>query len=294
MKIALLTGPVGWHAQELLRAAEEQGHALELNPISRLVGMVPLQCTEKEQFRDVRLDRFDAVIVRSMPLGSLEQVVFRMDVLHTLQELNIPVINPPRALEICIDKYLAGARLASAGLPIPVTMVCQTAEQSIEAFEALGNDVVVKPIFGSEGRGILRVSDPDLAWRTFKTLERTQSVLYLQEYVNHPGWDLRVFVLDGRVIACMKRFSNDDWRTNVARGGKGEVVTIGCHEEELALRAARATGVIVAGVDLLPNPKGGYYVLEVNGVPGWRELTRVCKIDIAGELIRWLIQKTNA
>ncbi|MGF1579927.1 MAG: RimK family alpha-L-glutamate ligase [Gemmataceae bacterium] len=289
MKIALLAGPIGWHAKALQHAAEGQGHRLEVVAFSRLVGVIGQTPKEAlERFREVSLDQFEAVLVRTMPLGSLEQVVFRMDALQTLEKNRVRVMNPPRTLEICIDKYLAGTRLVSAGLPFPKTAVCQTSEQSMEAFEFLGKDVVVKPIFGSEGRGILRVSDPDLAWRTFRTLERTQSVLYLQQYINHPGWDLRVFVLDGRVLASMKRHSDDDWRTNVARGGKCELATIGSLEEELALRATEATGVVVAGVDLLPNPEGGYFVLEVNGVPGWRALTRVCDVDIAGEMIRWL------
>src|SRR5439155_5366484 len=127
------------------------------------------------------------------------------------------VVNAPAALEASIDKYLASARLHAAGLPVPPTRVCQDAESALEAFNALGGDVVVKPLFGSEGRGMVRLTDAELAWRTFRTLERMQSVLYLQRFIAHPGWDLRAFILDGRVIAAMRRYSNGDWRTNVAQ-----------------------------------------------------------------------------
>src|SRR5437868_6668671 len=82
-------------------------------------------------------------------------------------------------------------------LRVPPTIVCQHADLALEAFTRLGGDVVVKPLFGSEGRGMVRLSDPDLAWRTFRTLERTQSVLYIQQFIAHPGWDLRIFVLGG-------------------------------------------------------------------------------------------------
>src|SRR5205807_4545231 len=126
------------------------------------------------------------VLVRTMPPGWLEQVVFRMDLLHSLQNARVRILNPPRACEICIDKYLATALLAADGLRVPATIVCQTAEAALAAFETLGRDVVVKPVFGSEGRGMLRVSDPELAWRTFRTLERTQSLIYLQEFIRHP------------------------------------------------------------------------------------------------------------
>src|SRR5262249_52632973 len=153
---------------------------------------------------------------------SLEQVVFRMDLLHQLQARGVPVVNPAAAIEACVDKYLATARLDAAGLQVPPTIVCQNADAALEAFTSLGGDVVVKPLVGSEGRGMVRVADLELAWRTFRTLERVQSVLYLQKFIAHPGWDLRAFVLGGRVLTAMRRRSAGGWRTNVAQGGKAE------------------------------------------------------------------------
>jgi ribosomal protein S6--L-glutamate ligase len=232
---------------------------------------------------------FDAVVVRTMPPGSLEQVVFRMDVLHRLQARGVPVLNPPAALETCVDKYLASARLEAAGLRVPPTLVCQHADDALEAFATLGGDVVVKPLFGAEGRGMMRIADPDLAWRTFRTLERLQSVLYLQRYIAHPGWDLRVFVLAGRVLAAMRRHANGGWRTNVAQGGRGEAVHLTVEEEHLALAAAAAVGAPVCGVDLLPGPAGEWYVLEVNAVPGWRALAPATGVDVAAEVVRFAV-----
>jgi RimK family alpha-L-glutamate ligase len=148
--------------------------------------------------------------------------------------------------------------------------------------------VVVKPLFGSEGRGMVRISDPELAWRTLRAIERAQSVLYLQKYVDHPGWDLRVFVLGGRVLTAMRRHANGDWRTNVAQGGRGETVRATAAEEQLALAAAAAVGADVAGVDLLPAPDGSYFILEVNAVPGWRALTKTTGVDVAREVLKFL------
>jgi len=189
---------------------------------------------------------------------------------------------------ICAAGYPETHRaIEAAGLRVPPTVVCQHADAALEAFTALGGDVVVKPLFGSEGRGMVRVSDPDLAWRTFRTLERTQAVLYVQQYVAHPGWDLRVFVLGGRVLTAMRRRANGGWRTNVAQGGTAEVTRVGPVETELALRAAAAVGAAVAGVDLLPGPGGVWYVIEVNAVPGWRALAPVTGVDVAAELLRF-------
>jgi ribosomal protein S6--L-glutamate ligase len=280
MRLAFLSAGGGWHVRDLRRAAAALGHDADAVDFRRLGASVSAGPDA--------LDSFDGVLVRTMPPGSLEQVVFRMDLLHRLQARGVRVLNPPRAIETCVDKYLATAQLEAAGIRVPPTIVCQHADAALEAFERLGGDVILKPLFGSEGRGMVRVSDPELAWRTFRTLERTQSVLYLQQFIRHPGWDLRVFVLGGRVLASMRRHARGDWRTNVAQGGRGEIVSVGHDEAQLALSAAAALGAPVAGVDLLPGPGGDWYVLEVNAVPGWRALAPVTGVDVAAELVRFL------
>jgi RimK family alpha-L-glutamate ligase len=276
MRIALLSGGDGWHVRDLIRAATELGHTAEPVDFRRVTATVG---------GADELDRFDAVIVRTMPPGSLEQVVFRMDRLHALAARGVPVLNPPRALEVCVDKYLALVRLQEAGLRVPETVVCQHADAALEAFDRLGRDVVVKPIFGSEGRGMIRVTDPELAWRTLRAIERTQAVLYLQKFIPHPGWDLRAFVLNGKVLAAMRRTARNDWRTNVAQGARAEPVTLTPEQEAIALRASAAVGTMAAGVDLLPGPAGELYVIEVNAVPGWRALGPATGVDVARAMI---------
>ncbi len=234
MRIALLSAGDGWHVRDLHRAAAALGHEAAAVDFRRVVASVSAPSPAGS------LSSFDAVLVRTMPPGSLEQVVFRMDLLHRLQASGVRVLNPPRAVEICVDKYLATALLEAAGLRVPPTIACQHADAALEAFEALGGDVVVKPLFGSEGRGMVRISDPEIAWRTFRTLERTQAVLYIQRFIRHPGWDLRVFVVGGRVLTAMRRRSQDDWRTNVAQGGSAEPFRLDPDQERLALRRRRA------------------------------------------------------
>jgi RimK family alpha-L-glutamate ligase len=280
LHVTILSGGEGWHVRDLRRAAEAQGHVVSLLDFRHLRADIAVS--------DGGPPACDAVVVRTMPAGSLEQVVFRMDVLHRWQAGGVRVVNPPAALEAGIDKYLTTARLAAAGLPVPQTAVCQRADDALAAFADLGGDVVVKPLFGSEGRGVLRVSDPELAWRTFRTLEQTGGVLYLQRFVPHPGWDLRVFVLGSRVLAAMRRYGGDDWRTNVARGGRAEAVRPTADEERLALAAAAAVGAPVAGVDLLQDADGRMLVLEVNAVPGWRALSAASGTDVAAAVVQWL------
>lgn len=229
-------------------------------------------------------------MIRTMPAGSLEQVVFRMDVMHAFAASGRPVLNPPRAIETCVDKYLTNVRLANAGIPIPATMVCQTADDAIGAFHTLGGDVVVKPLFGAEGRGMVRVTDAELAWRTFHAIEQTRGVIYLQQFVPHPGWDVRAFVLDGHVIAAMKRTGHGDWRTNVARGGTAAAYEPPPDVIELAVNASTATGAAIAGVDLLLNERKEWFVIEVNAVPGWKALAPTCGQDIAKTIVQFVIK----
>jgi ribosomal protein S6--L-glutamate ligase len=287
MKIAILAQPRSWYYRDLKRAAAERGHRSCRVEFSKLVGSLG-QAGSSLSAGDTDLSGFDAVIVRTMPPGSLEQVVYRMDALWRLEAAGAVVLNPPKAIECAVDKYLTSARLEQAGLPLPPTTVCESSGDALAAFDRLGGDVVVKPIFGSEGRGIVRVSDPEIALRTFRTLERIGSVLYLQRFIENEGFDVRVLVLDGRVLGAMRRRANGDFRANVSCRGTAELHQSSDREAALAIAAAEATGARLAGVDLLYGRDGTCYVIEVNAVPGWQAFARVTGIDVAAQLIAGL------
>jgi RimK family alpha-L-glutamate ligase len=286
--VALVSG-LGWHVQDLARASKVVGVKFDPIPFPKVVGRVGAGFARVEA-GGVDLGSVDGVLVRMMPPGSLEQVIFRMDALHRLEAKGVPVLNPPRAVEAAVDKYLALAMLQADGLSVPETWVGESAAEALEAFSILGGDVVVKPLFGSEGRGLVRVSDPGIALRTFRTLERLGCVLYVQEYVTNPGYDIRAFVLGGRVLGAIRRFASDgEWRTNVAVGGRPEACKIEPEVERLAIRSTRAVGAVMAGVDLLPDRKsGGWTVLEVNAVPGWKALAGETGVDVAAEILAHL------
>ena len=287
--VALVSG-LGWHVRDLRRAAKGLGFGLEAVPFPTVEGRAGVEGRPRVEAGGIDLANSDGVLVRMMPPGTLERVVFRMDALQRLVAAGVPVLNPPGAIEAAVDKYLAAARIEAAGLPVPPTWAGESASRALEAFEALGGDVVVKPLFGAEGRGLLRVSDRELAGRAFRTLERLGSVLYLQRYIPHPGHDLRAFVLGGRVIGAIRRHASEgEWRTNISLGGRPEPIRLDPRAERLALRAAEAVGARMAGVDLLPDASsGGLFILEVNAVPGWRALAGSTGVDVASAILEEL------
>ncbi len=221
--------------------------------------------------RDLWLEDCDAVIVRGIPRGSLEQVIFRVDALHALVERGVACINSPRAIERTIDKFLASALLARAGVPTPRTIACERPEDALGAFEELGGDVIVKPLFGSMGAGMTRVDDADIAYRVFHALALERAVYYLQEAVPHGGRDVRALVVGGRVLAAIERVGSG-WRANLARGAAARATQLTAEQERLCLEAAEAVGADYAGVDLLRGADGRDCVLELNGIPGWSGL----------------------
>jgi ribosomal protein S6--L-glutamate ligase len=188
MHIAFLGSADTWYLRDLRRAAGDR-HTIEPMPFSRLESCVSSEGIEVETRSAPAAHRplhtADCVLVRTMPAGSLEQVVFRMDALASLEAAGTLVMNPPKAIEAAVDKYLTTSRLARAGLLVPRTIVCQTGDAAMEAFHKLGGDVVMKPIFGGEGRGITRLADEAFALRAFKLVEQLGGVLYLQEFIEH-------------------------------------------------------------------------------------------------------------
>jgi RimK family alpha-L-glutamate ligase len=285
MKVGILGSPGGWHTEALRRALERQNCHVSCLPISYLVTRIsarPWVCGREEP-----LDGYDVLFVRTIPGGSLEQVIFRVDVLHRLENAGVRIVNPPMAIERTVDKYYTSTLLEDAGLPTPRTIVSERFDEALLAFDELGGDVVVKPLFGSEGQGIVRVSDPDTAYRVFRALELGRYVYYLQEFIPHGHEDIRVFVIGGEVVAAMVRRGNS-WKTNIAQGASAERLAVDDELEQISLRATRVVGAEYAGVDILPLENGGYTVVELNGIPGWRGLQAATGVDVAELLANYI------
>jgi RimK family alpha-L-glutamate ligase len=307
MRAVILSARTGWHTDELCRALGERGHVGVVLPYEGLVAEIggfenpPLRTqvveaglqTRRESLTSANVPILDAdvVLARIIPGGSLEQIIFRVDALHWIEDRGVLVVNPPRAIERSVDKFYTTALLREAGLPSPETVVCESVSDAMNAVRRMG-DVIIKPIFGSLGHGMVRVSDPDVALRVMRALDQTRPVFYVQRAIDHGGRDVRVFVVGGRVLGAIERRAPDgDWRTNVARGGSATPFELPAAWGELAVRAAAAIGADYAGVDLLPSRDGAVYVLEVNGIPGWEGLQKATGLDVAGAIIEHVVMR---
>jgi RimK family alpha-L-glutamate ligase len=281
----------GWCSTQLRKAMERQN----ITPICfdhrAIIGRI--NYTPEASVKEVDiLQDLDAMITRPIGRGSLEEILFRMDLLHKLERLGLVIINPPLAIERSVNKYCSLTLFQENGLPVPRTAVTESPDEALKCFHELGGDVVVKPLFGSRGVGSTRITDPDIATRVFLAISFHHGVLYLQEFIPHGGSDIRAFVIGDRVVAAMRRISTN-WKSNVSLGAKPVSLNLSEELETLAVRAAKVIGCKVTGVDIIEGPEGPV-VIELNSQPGWKGLQSVTKTNIADEIISYILSELRS
>ncbi len=293
MHFVILSARAGWHTGELCRALAERRHSGRVLPYEGLVARLGTGAGGGLSIESTAIFDADAVLARIIPNGSLEQVIYRVDALHWIEKRGVLVMNSPRAIERSVDKFYTTALLQEAGLATPETVVCDGTVDAMAAVRVMG-DVIVKPIFGSMGYGMVRVSDPDVAFRVVQSLEQLRAVFYVQRAIDHGGRDVRVFVVGGRTLGAIERRAPaGEWRTNVSRGGSAHPFELPPEWQQLAVRAAAAVGADYAGVDLLPSREGQVFVLEVNGIPAWQGLQHATGLDVAGAIVDHLLCRVS-
>lgn len=284
-RIAIVTDQAGWHGTQLRRAFKARGFD------TSYVSLQKCRVDFDHAWHGLVIPGFgkdlpDGVFVRGISGGSFEQVTFRLDILHTLQELGVPVYNDAGAVERSVDKARTSLRLKRAGIATPPTWVTEDIAQARALLikqSARGHELVMKPLFGSQGSGLLRLGAgmdvPD-------TAEYNQ-LYYFQRYLDsgENQWhDWRVLVIGDAVQASMIR-RGTSWINNVAQGAKCESMEADADIAQLARKAVRAVGMDYAGVDILRDVHGDAYVIEVNSIPAWRGLQSVSRLNIAQLLV---------
>ena len=289
-RIGILGTTKSTHVHTLATAFQRQG--AEVIPIDpkRLTSNLPQPSTlfVHSDNSTVRMEELDALVTRSLPGGSLEQVMYRINLLHRLERTGLIVINNASVIEKTVDKYYTSTILADAGLPVPKTIVTERFDQALEAVKELGT-VVVKPLFGSLGKGMVLVDNLDIAHRVFKALEMGRYIYYLQEYLPNSNEDLRLFLIGSEVVGAMRR-RGQTWKANISCGASAEAYKPDKDIIRLAVRTAKILKADYLGVDILIS-KGKPYVIEANGIPGWTGLQTVMETDIAGTLSEYILRE---
>jgi RimK family alpha-L-glutamate ligase len=294
VKIGIATRNMeAWSSTQLREELTKRGIPYECFTFPKLTAQIaykPYFKTKNTNLQDINiLEELDALIIRPIGRGSLEELVFRMDMLYKLERLGFYVINPPEAIEHCVDKYDILAILEDNNVSVPRTVATESVNEALKAFTELGGDVVVKPIFGSRGMGATRVVDSEIASTIFKAITFHHGVIYLQEFVPHGYSDIRAFVIDGHVVAAMRRVA-ESWKTNYSQGARPAPITLNSTLEELAVKAATAVGCKIAGVDILESPDGPK-ICDVNSQPGWKGLQMVTKVNIAEQIVDFVLSE---
>lgn len=283
--VAIITSTIGWHSRQIASALTDCGCEVYFAALPEFEFMLAQQPVKRcGFFRPQHATTAvlpDAVFVRCIPAGTLEEIVFYLDILHTFALHSVKVYNDARAIERSVDKVMTSFLLRRAGLPTPRTWAGldpQRAQSVIEQHTGAGHALVMKPIFGSQGQGLQYIdaksAPPDFTANT---------VYYLQEFIscgNGQWHDWRLFVIHHRVVATMQRVGRN-WINNVAQGAVCHAAEPDATMKALAEAASVAVGADYAGVDVIADASGDYYIVEVNSIPAWRGLQQVAPVAIA-------------
>jgi RimK family alpha-L-glutamate ligase len=270
-----------WHARRIANALEAQGAQVVMTTLKDCA--FDTRCSSGLDIPGFDGELPDGAFVRSISAGNLEQITLRLGILHALRESGVRVWNDARAIERCVDKSTATFLFQKAGLPVPPTRVIEGREKALAHARERARPLVVKPLFGSQGNGVMRAG----AANELPPSEAVGDVYYMQDYLRRPDAqefeDWRVFVSRDRILSTMKRVGKT-WITNVHQGAE-PVAHEPCEEmQRLAIAATRAVGADYAGVDLIRDAGGRLMVLEINSNPAWKGLQSVSGIDIAAAL----------
>lgn len=287
-RVAIITDEPGWHGVQLKQALAT--YSLVACYVSARQGLINIvNATTRIDLPDFTQPPL-AVFVRGLPSGTLEQIVFRLNILHTLSEMGIVVYNNPCGIERTVDKARTSVLLKQAGLPTPDTWVCESKEQAEFIYQRecrQKKKLILKPLFGSQGNGMHLLDQSTGLTHD----EDFSGVYYLQSFVDcgkKEPFDIRIFVINGKAVAAMTRHSKR-WLTNRAQGAECRFLQIDKQLRELSEAAVKVVGIEYAGVDLLLDSNGCLQVLEINSIPAWQGLQKVTDINVATCLIDDLV-----
>ena len=283
MRIAILSRARRCYSTRRLReAALARGHDVKVLDTLRFSMVV-----EKGQpdlfYKNRKLSRYDAVIPR---IGA-SITFYGTAVVRQFEQMGVFTLNGSHAITVARDKLRALQVLSRHSVGFPATTFVRHRDDLLPAIDRIGGGpVVIKLLEGSQGVGVILADSRRVAQAIVETLQSARQNVLIQRFVAESrGRDVRAFVIGGRVVAAMRRIAQgDEFRSNVHRGGRTEVVQLEPELERTAIRAAQIMGLRVAGVDMLESHEGPL-VMEVNSSPGLQGIESATGVDVAGAVI---------
>jgi ribosomal protein S6--L-glutamate ligase len=235
--------------------------------------------------------KVDVIIPR---FTALTNVTLKATIVHQLHLIGIPIIQSFKSLVRAKNKLRSLQLLSNKGIPVPTTIVVKRFEYLNIAIEKVGGfPIIIKTPFGSMGSGVAIVETRRALHSAFDMLLTSPDFnsLLIQEYVEEAeGKDIRVYIVDSKILTAMERIApEEEFRSNLALGGVGNVAKLSKEEKKIALDAAKVLDLKVAGVDILRS-KHGPVVMEVNCNAGIEGITEVTGIDIAKEIVKYAVK----
>ncbi|HYL67248.1 MAG TPA: lysine biosynthesis protein LysX [Nitrosopumilaceae archaeon] len=212
-----------------------------------------------------------------------------------LEFLDVPVINKYEVANNCGNKMITSLLLKKHNVPTPKTYFSFSPEAALENLEKVGYPLVIKPIVGSWGRGVIPLKDRETADAIIEVRELSDGPLdriyYLQEMIKRPPRDIRGIVVGDQVISAMYRTSSGGFKTNIALGAEPILCEITKELEDVCMKASKAVGGGILGVDIMEDEKRGLVVHEVNNTVEFKGLSKVSKKNIPKEMIDFAIKQ---
>ncbi len=280
-----------WSARQILLALDSLGvSSIYLRPCD-IMSLIYRDNSFVVYTNSLKPIDFDAVILRDLGVAvTLEMFLRRINVFRHIEMMNKPVVNPADSIIIARDKYLSLLLLERAGIRVPKTVVLEdyfTATKIANEWKS----VVVKPMIGSMGFGIIKAENPEIVYTIAKTLTQLRQPIYVQEFIEKPGRDIRLLAIGDEIVVAYYRVQNNpnEWKTNIAQGAHAEPITkIDSELENIAFKTLKTLRLHYAGIDVAET-RDGYIVFEVNASPQWRGIQRVANINPALKLAKYVV-----
>lgn len=235
---------------------------------------------------EVDLTTLDGIIVRDLGPSTRNDVSFRFDILCQLEELGVEVMNSPDSIASSANKYVSSYTFRKNGINTPKTLVTNCLEEALDTLASFGR-AVVKPVFGYKGIGVECVNNNEKGKQKLKVLLEKNGILYIQEFIPNPGRDIRVFIVNNKVIGSIYRIAPEgSWINNLSQGGSAKPCILTGEQEKLSLKASEVIGTAYAGVDIIEGDKP--YVIEINGTPSGKGIFDACGVNVTIEIIEYL------